>query len=91
MGFADGENLFEMMLAMDELELSPLVDVERPQDHVAREPAGGAEEFFGLSTQMIEMCQMFGRGGGEFFSAEPVVCGGRRDQRRGFTSVRKVA
>jgi len=49
-GFADGENLFEVMLAMDELKLSPLVDVERPEGHVAGEPAGCAEDLFGLST-----------------------------------------
>ena len=49
-GFADCENLFEVMLAMDELKLSPLVDVERPEGHVAGEPAGCAEELFCLST-----------------------------------------
>ena len=49
-GFADGENLLEMMLAVDELELSPLVDVEGSEGHVAGEPAGCAEEFFGLCT-----------------------------------------
>ena len=34
---------------------------------------------------------MFGRGGGEFFSAELAVCDSGRDQRRGFASMRKVA
>lgn len=34
---------------------------------------------------------MFGRGGGEFFSAEWAVCGSRRDQGWGFASMRKVA
>ena len=43
MGFADGKNLFEVMLAVDELERPPLVYVERSQGHVAGEPAGGAE------------------------------------------------
>lgn len=50
MGFPNGENLFEVMLAVDELELSPLVSVERSQGHVAGEPAGCAKEFFGFST-----------------------------------------
>ena len=50
MGFADRENLFEVMLAVDELKLSPLVDVERSKGHVAGEPAGCAEDLFCLST-----------------------------------------
>jgi len=90
-GFADGENLFEVMLAVDELEFSPLVDVERPEGHVAGEPAGCAEDLFCLSTELIEMCQMFGRSVGEFFSAELAVCDRRRNQRRGFASMREVA
>ena len=50
MRFADGENLFEVMLAVDKLEFSPLIDVEWSQGHVAGKPAGGTEKLFGLST-----------------------------------------
>ena len=48
MGFADGEDLLQMMLAVDELKSSPLVDVERPEGHMAGKSAGGTEEFFCL-------------------------------------------
>jgi hypothetical protein len=89
--FADSENLLQVMLAVNELESSPLIYVERPEDCVARKFAFGPEEFFRFGAEQIEVSQMFGGGGGELFAAEWVSRWSRRDHGRGFASVREVA
>ena len=90
-GFADGEDLLEVMLAVNELKLSPLVYVERPQDGVAGKLAVGPKEFFGFAAEHIEVSQMFGGGGGEIFAAERVIRRSRGDHGRGFAAVGEVA
>ena len=91
MGFADGEDLLEVVLAVNELEFSPLVDVEGSKRHMARKFAFGPEEFFGFGAEQIEMIQMFGGGSDELLSGERMSRGTGRDHSRSFTSVREVA
>lgn len=50
-GFADGEDLFEVMLAVDELEFTPLLDTERTEDHVGGAWVGDAEQLTGFGTE----------------------------------------
>jgi hypothetical protein len=49
-GLADGDDLFEVVLAVDELEPSPLIDAEWAKDYVAGESIGGAEELLGFGA-----------------------------------------
>jgi hypothetical protein len=90
-GFADGEDLLEVMLAVNQLEFSPLIYVERPENCVAGKFAFGPEEFFRFGAEQIEVSQMFGCGGGERFAAEWVLGWSRRNHCRGFASVWEVA
>ncbi len=47
-GFADGEDLFDVMGAMGEVEAAPLGDGEGSEDHVIDGTGAGAEERLGL-------------------------------------------
>jgi hypothetical protein len=89
--FADGKDLLEVMLAVNELKLPPLIDVEWSQDGVARKFALGSEECFGFGAEHVEVSQMFGGGSGELFSTESMGRGSRRHHGRGFAAVREVA
>jgi len=90
-GFADGKNLFQVMFAVNELELAPLIDVEGPQGGVAREFAGTTEEILCFGTELIEVSQVLGCGGGKLLTAE--LMGGWLGSHhgRGFASVGKIA
>jgi hypothetical protein len=66
--FTDGDDLFEVVLAVDELKSAPLFDVERAEDSVTGALAGRSEESFGLGEKQIEMGKMFGGGLGEVFA-----------------------
>jgi hypothetical protein len=90
-GFANGENLFQVVFAVDELKLAPLIDSEWPEGHMAGASAGGTEEFFGFSAEEIELREVVGRCLGEIFTAERMSCGcDRCDQRWGFAAVGKI-
>ena len=91
MGFADGKDLLKVMLSVNELKLSPLIYVERPQDCVAGKLAGGPEEFLGFGAEKIKVGQMFGGGRSELLAAERMSCRSWRDHGRGLPSVREVA
>ena len=90
-GFADGKNLFQVMFAVNELELAPLIDVEGPQGGVAREFAGTTEEILCFGTELIEVSQVLGCGSGKLLTAE--LMGGwlGRHHEWGFAAVGEVA
>ena len=48
MGLANGDDLLEVMLAVDQVEFAPLVDVEWAEDVVGGALACRAEETFGF-------------------------------------------
>ncbi len=51
------------MVAMDEVESSPLMDAERAEDEVG-DTASGTEEGFGLIEKRVDFLQMFRGGAG---------------------------
>ena len=90
-GFADGDDLLEVMLAVDEMKYAPLVDAERAEDDVAGALAVGPKIFSASVAEEIEVGEVFGGGVGEVFAGERKRCGSGRDERRGFAAVGKVA
>ena len=62
MSVADGEDLLDVVFAVNELESAPLVDAERTEDHVAGASVGYAEEAFGFGEKQVEMGETFGDG-----------------------------
>jgi hypothetical protein len=91
MGVADGEDLFDVMLAVDELESAPLMDAEGAEDHVAGASIGCAEDLFGFDEEEVEAGQVFGYSSGEGFAGARRVGGGWSDQRRSFAAGWEVA
>jgi hypothetical protein len=65
MGSTDGEDLFDVMPAVNELKSAPMIDVERAEDRVCGEPGGRAEDVFGFAANMVEAGELFGHGVGE--------------------------
>lgn len=53
-GFADNCNLFEMMPPVNELEHSPLIDTERPENSMRGAPVF-AEEPFCFAANCVEL------------------------------------
>ena len=58
MGGSNGTNLLEVMASVNQVESSPLVDTERPQNHV-RDAAAAAEESFRVVEELVDAGQMF--------------------------------
>lgn len=77
MGVADGEDLLDVVLAVDELESAPLVDAEGAEDHVGGASIGRTEYLFGFGEEEVEAGEVFGYGLGEGFAGELRI-GGRR-------------
>jgi hypothetical protein len=90
-GFADGDDLLEVMLAVDQLESAPLIDAEWAENHVAGAASGGSEELFGFGAEGIDAGKVFCESLSEFFSGERMGCGCGCDQRRGLAAGWKVA
>ena len=92
MGLADGEDLFQVMFTMNKLKLTPLIDPERAEDHVAGASACGAEEFFGFGAEEIELREMVSCCLGETFTADRMSCWSDRcDQWRSLAAARKIS
>ena len=53
-GFADRDDLFEVVLAVDELELAPLLNAERAEDHVGDTAFCFSKELAGLDATLVE-------------------------------------
>jgi hypothetical protein len=68
MGLADGEDLFDVMPSVNELELAPMIDVERAENRVSSEPGGRPKELFGFVADGVEAGEMFVYGVGESFA-----------------------
>ena len=66
MRFSDRDYLFEMMLAMNEVESAPLVDAERAEDHVACASLIRTEELLALCAQIVDPMKMLCRCLGKF-------------------------
>jgi hypothetical protein len=90
-GFANGDDLPEVMLAMDELKSAPLVDAEWAKDDVAGASLRGTEDFFSFVAQNVDPVEVFGDGVGEFFAGERKLCRSGCYGRRGFAAGWKVA
>ena len=90
-GFANGNDLLKVMLAVDKLKSAPLVDAERAKDDVAGTSLGGAEDFFGFVAEEVDAAKVFGDGVGEVFAGERKRCRSGRDGRRGFAAGWKIA
>jgi hypothetical protein len=65
MGSTDGEDLFDVMPSVNELEPAPMIDVEGAEDSVAGQPGGRAEEAFGFAANMVEAGELLGDGVGK--------------------------
>jgi hypothetical protein len=91
-GFADGEYLLQVVFAVDELKLAPLVDSEGTECHVAGELAGGAEEFLCFGAEKVELREVVGGGLSEVFAADGMGCRcSRCDKRRGLATMWEIS
>ena len=90
-GLTNGEDLFDVVHAVNELKSAPLVDTERAQHHVAGTSASRAEEIFGFGEEQVETGEVVGNGEDKSFAGEWMRGGRRRDQRRGFAASWEVA
>ncbi len=80
-GLANREDLPHMMLAVNEMKPSPLRNVKRAEDVVAR-AARSAEELLSLIEDGIEAEKMLAGGSGQGFARERRLRGSRRHNRR---------
>ena len=68
MGLADGGDLFEVMLAVNQMKFSPLGDGEWAENCVGGALALWAEESFSFGEEKIELGEVFARGFSEIFA-----------------------
>jgi hypothetical protein len=59
MGLTDGEDLFDVMPSVNELEPAPMIDVQGAKDRMSGEAGGRAEEAFGFAANLVEAGEMF--------------------------------
>ena len=88
MSRAYGENLPDVMGAVNEMEPPPLVNAERAKEDVG-DARSGAEERLGFVEEAIDAGQMFGDGTGEIVAGERRGETGRDHLLRSFAAARE--
>ena len=81
-GLADCENLFDVMVAMDELKSSPLVDIHWAEYHMAGKAVVRAKDLLRLAADVAQPRQMLVDCDRKLF-AGPRDRSGQRSHRRG--------
>src|SRR5438067_117668 len=79
------------MFAVDEMEFSPLIDVERAEGGVAGTLAPWAKESLRFGKEQVEVGEMFGCGVGEVFAGKSMGGGLRGDDLGGFAACGEVS
>ena len=82
MSGSDGADLPDVVAAVDEVETSPLMDTERPQDDVA-DGTSRAEEGFGLGEELVDTGEAYSGFLGKFFAGEWRRAGAEGRRREG--------
>jgi hypothetical protein len=68
MDLADGEDLLDVVLAVDEMEPTPLCDVEGTENCVGRAVTGGTEESLRFVEEQVEMVEVVDGSMGQVFA-----------------------